>query len=189
MLEGLAVDEAAERPGRFGNAGGQDAAYLTEQTTLELIVDAARDALGDLSCGQAEANRKKVDVRKRRSGIHEMCGQGPTGQKEHLQGPDDPLLIARLDAHRGSRIDPLQQAMKRGDAAAPGDPSQPGSQGRIAPGPRKQPSRQRAKIEARPADDERQVAAAVNRANRPRPRPARTGPRVYSTVGSTMSMR
>ena len=57
MLEGLTVDEAAERPGRFGNAGGQDGAYFTQQTTLELIVDAAGDALGNLSSGQADANR------------------------------------------------------------------------------------------------------------------------------------
>jgi hypothetical protein len=165
MLEGLTVDEAAERPGRLGNAGRQDGAHFAEQATLELVVDAACDALGNLSGGQAYANPQKVHVRKRRSGVHEMRGQRPTCEKEHFQSPDDPFLIARLDARRGCRIDPLQQAMKRGDAAALGDPFQPRAQGRVAPGPGKQPSRERSEVETRSTDDEGQVALAVNLAD------------------------
>ena len=65
MLERLPIDETAEGPRRFRNPTSEQRPDFIEQPARELLVDAARHALGRRRGRQPQRDRHHLHIRER----------------------------------------------------------------------------------------------------------------------------
>ena len=82
---------------------------------VELRIDAARQPLGERRRRPAAAPARSPSTSggKRRHRLGKVRGQRPAGLKEHLERAHEALAIARQDARRRRRIDPLHHAPEK----------------------------------------------------------------------------
>ena len=142
-------------------------ADLVEQPALELLVDAARHALGDLRRRQPEADRHHVDIRAaatrcRRSARSAAARSGRTLRARGPSASGRAAESAAPTPDRPAAASGAGTVTSRRSAIASRRCAQRG----VAPGPGKQPARQRAVVEAGAADENRQPPARVDVADR-----------------------
>src|SRR5262245_49044359 len=101
MLERLPVDQTAERMRGLGNTRRQQAADLVQQALFELRVDPARDTLRRLLRRDPESERDDLVLRQRRRRRLEVIAERSAGQQVHLEGADQAVQGARLNAVSG----------------------------------------------------------------------------------------
>ena len=95
-----------------------------------------------------------------------MIGQRTTGEEVDLEGAHQTLLVARLNPARGVGIHAQQPAMQRHDTAHGRNSIQAISQFGVARRTWEKPAHQRSVVEAGAADQNRQLAARGDVANR-----------------------
>ena len=94
--------------------------------------------------------------------VSEVRGQRLAGLEEHLERPDEPLAIPRLDALGRCRVDAGAPSGGAAPRHACGHDLQPCAQRGVLARAGKQSARQRAKVEAGAADQDRHAAACVD---------------------------
>src|SRR5262245_57473972 len=175
MLERLAVHQSSERMCGFGYPRPEQAANLVQESASELLVHAARHALGRQLRRYLQRDRRHRILGQGRHGLGEVIGQWPARQAIHLEGPHEALLIARLNPFRGRAIDLRQPAVEALRAAARGYAIEPAAK-LVVPGRAgKESAGEGAVVEAGAADEDREAVPRGNVANNLRrfPRVAR----------------
>jgi hypothetical protein len=152
MLQRLAIHETGERQRCLRNAPSKKPADLVEQAARELLIHSPADALRHLLARDPQRERRNVVLRQRRCRLREVLGQRPTSDQPHLERAHETFHVARLDAPRGCGIDRRKPAVQPFGAAPGRHLLQTPPQRFVPRGPFEQPSRQRAVIEARAAD-------------------------------------
>ena len=190
MLEGLPIDQTAERPGVFRNAAREQRSGSRRAGRARTARPRARDAPRSLGRRQPDCHR--VDRR---------CRQWATRCRRNARSAAarsgrTPRAPARAACDRAAECAPPTPDPRAAPCGA-GTPRLAGRQSpraaRAAPasraGPGKQAAGQRPIVEPGAADDESAAGRARECRGSPRQRRARSCAAVYSSVGSTMSIR
>src|SRR5688572_16695208 len=139
-LHHLPVDQPAKWTRRCRNTSRQQLADFRDNTARELLVHTARDPLGGHGRRQAKPDADDVAVGDQRPRVAEVVGQRTAGGEVHLEGPHQPLPIARHDSRGGVRIHALQHLVQPFRPLPRGHPVEPRTKGLVGAGARKQPA-------------------------------------------------
>ena len=192
MLERLTVDQAAERTRRLAESRAPAAPRSRRAARARTARRrAASPARRSAPAGSRSAIASTSTSGNRRRRLGEMRGQRPAGQEEHFQRADDAASRSRgwmraADAGSTRAQHPMQKRRRRGASAIRSSRARSAAS---RPGPGKQPARQRAVVEAGAADQDRQRGRARGCRGSPRAASRAYCAAVYSSVGSTMSIR
>ncbi len=166
MLERLAVAQAAERARVGRHAVGEQRPHFVDQAAPELFIHAPRDPFVEFRRRHVDQQAHRPHPGPRRDGGGEMRRERRPREEVHLERAHEPHEVARLDPCSRRRVDARDHAVQERRAAAAGDGPEPLAQGRISRRARKQPARQRAKVEPGAADEHRLPAPREDVADR-----------------------
>ena len=97
QLERLAIDQTAERVRRLRNSAGEQPPDLVHEAPPELLIDAARHALGGQRRGNAQPDGDHATEVERRDRLGEMRRQRTAGEEVHLERAHEADAIPRLN--------------------------------------------------------------------------------------------